>query len=42
MNVIICVPSLCIGGAEQMVAQLVRHIDKAKHNVKLIVLSKKS
>lgn len=41
MNILICVPSLCIGGAEKMVEQLVENIDNVKYNVKLVVLSAK-
>lgn len=41
LKILISVPSLCIGGAEQMVTQLVEHIDSDKNNVKLIVLSAK-
>lgn len=40
-NVLISVPSLCIGGAEQMVAQLVENINSVENNVKLVVLSTK-
>lgn len=41
MNILISVPSLCIGGAEQMVAQLVENINSVENNVKLVVLSTK-
>lgn len=37
LNVIICLPSLSIGGAETMSSQLAKNIDKTKFNVSFIV-----
>lgn len=39
MRVVIVVPSLVVGGAENMVAQLVSNINKEDFNVRLIVMS---
>lgn len=41
MNILISVPSLSIGGAELMVAQLIENIDSFENKVILVVLSSK-
>lgn len=41
-RVAILVPSLVVGGAENMVAQLIKSIDKKKYDVLLIVMSSKN
>lgn len=42
IRVVILVPSLVVGGAENMVAQLLKNIDKEKNDVLLIVMSSKN